>query len=617
MPLNVRLVNVEVKDPDSGQMIPAGLLGSDALSTINTAKNQAIGAIEQKGAETIASIPSDYTSLSNEVDDLKSALEYHDKGYYLFTDYAIIQNSYPKSDGTFDYYNNWDRTDYIEIDGNMPIYFINTGRTTDNAWYDSSKQIISRFTIEIGNPAVVTSPQNAKYMVVSNLRSKFFGDIYTSQTCYATKEELNEYTKLPTKDVPVEFTLHTGGYVSRVNLSVYETETKIWTSISVSAGDKYKITAHSQNNDYPAAFGVIENGTTGYIPLFLSGYGVEYNDAEVTIPDTVVTLYVNGDPAVNGISIKKVETLTNTEFQNLIDSIDTDGGRLKCVMRGNSLNIKKKSLKTGKDLVVRMGNSSIGNNLFTFTALFDKNNLGPMNDSFEPEAGMSSLSVNQTDWISPYIVRATQNGNGDHPTDKYYTGGNHRSNNSNEGGGKTATEISKKFLVDGITPVEGEIYNCEAIDIFVVNSVNGYNTSKDDGTGRNILQEKIHFHITADRFDVERVIVPLEEIVIETLFGFQVYYPNSSVVFVGGNKRDPFAISSGLNTGNKKTREIIVSSDFEIKNGIYNIDLGDFSMSSYSFSTYNNKTYSSLIDENTTAFAADEEYYSKGYYEFN
>lgn len=74
MPLNVQLVNAQVKDPQSGQMTPAGLIGSDAISTINTAKNQAIAAVQQKGEETLQSIPDDYTALSNEVDEVKTQL---------------------------------------------------------------------------------------------------------------------------------------------------------------------------------------------------------------------------------------------------------------------------------------------------------------------------------------------------------------------------------------------------------------------------------------------------------------------------------------------------------------------------------------------------------------
>lgn len=85
MPLTVRKFNAQVKDPTSGDMIPAGLLSSDSLEAIEAAETAAVAAvgakqavseaaIELKGATTLASIPADYTTLDNEVDDLKTQI---------------------------------------------------------------------------------------------------------------------------------------------------------------------------------------------------------------------------------------------------------------------------------------------------------------------------------------------------------------------------------------------------------------------------------------------------------------------------------------------------------------------------------------------------------------
>lgn len=74
MSLKLRKVNAEVRDPESEEMIPAGLLGSDALSTIEQAKEDAIEAVEDKGAETLESIPDDYSALSGSVGDLKTQI---------------------------------------------------------------------------------------------------------------------------------------------------------------------------------------------------------------------------------------------------------------------------------------------------------------------------------------------------------------------------------------------------------------------------------------------------------------------------------------------------------------------------------------------------------------
>ena len=129
----------------------------------------------------------------SDVNELKNAIGYFQGGKILYFDYEIIPNSYPAPDGTFPSYNGWDRTGYIEIP-NQPIYINNpSNRTQDNEWYDANKQPLSRFAIDVGEPTVLTPPANAKYMVISNWRSQFFGEIYTSQTYYATKEDLTKY----------------------------------------------------------------------------------------------------------------------------------------------------------------------------------------------------------------------------------------------------------------------------------------------------------------------------------------------------------------------------------------------------------------------------------------
>ena len=75
MPLTVRKFNAQIKDPQSGQMVPAGLLSSDSLQAIEAAEAAAITEIQQKGAQTKADIPDDYTELSESVGELKTQLD--------------------------------------------------------------------------------------------------------------------------------------------------------------------------------------------------------------------------------------------------------------------------------------------------------------------------------------------------------------------------------------------------------------------------------------------------------------------------------------------------------------------------------------------------------------
>lgn len=61
-----------------GEFVSINSIGEETtaqqVSEINSAGAEQIAAVQQKGEQTIASIPSDYTNLSNEVDDLKSTI---------------------------------------------------------------------------------------------------------------------------------------------------------------------------------------------------------------------------------------------------------------------------------------------------------------------------------------------------------------------------------------------------------------------------------------------------------------------------------------------------------------------------------------------------------------
>lgn len=97
MPLTVRKFNAQVKDPQSGQMVPAGLLSSDSLQAIETAETAAITEIQQKGAQTRESIPDDYTELSDSVDELKTQL---DKRWDIYLNASDDVTRMPLTQGT-------------------------------------------------------------------------------------------------------------------------------------------------------------------------------------------------------------------------------------------------------------------------------------------------------------------------------------------------------------------------------------------------------------------------------------------------------------------------------------------------------------------------------------
>lgn len=60
MAITVRKYEAQVKDPATGNMIPAGLLSSDSLAAINTAKNKAVSLVTEVGVNVSEAIQKSY-----------------------------------------------------------------------------------------------------------------------------------------------------------------------------------------------------------------------------------------------------------------------------------------------------------------------------------------------------------------------------------------------------------------------------------------------------------------------------------------------------------------------------------------------------------------------------
>ena len=117
--------------------------------------------------------------LADGVTDLKADLVNIQDGYHLLTGYSLVENEYPNTSGGFTPQNNWLRTDYLEITGGEDVYFNNPSRaSSDNVWYDASKNYISRSTVPIGDFESITAPATAKYLIASNSASDFYKAIY-------------------------------------------------------------------------------------------------------------------------------------------------------------------------------------------------------------------------------------------------------------------------------------------------------------------------------------------------------------------------------------------------------------------------------------------------------
>ncbi len=243
---------------------------------------------------------------------------------------------------------------------------------------------------------------------------------------------------------------------------------------------------------------------------------------------------------------------------------------------------------------------------------------GPNNlfDFYEFSKDDGILLTNPTDYLMAIKLRVENDADGDNINSHFFTGGNHGHDNRMSGS-KTATIENLLFRVDGkeVSSFSGW---CDQLVVEFDALVNAYNTTKEDGTGRNAI--KIHYTLVmkSDCVDFKIDVEALEDVVIERYCGVGFYLPDSTIQFVGG-KSGKYAITDMVNSESLSATEIIGETDrLQIRCSIENEGLGTFTNNNvnYSaFSTRDNKAYFMLISHDT-AFAEGEHCYLRGSYSF-
>ena len=122
---------------------------------------------------------------------------------------------------------------------------------------------------------------------------------------------------------------------------------------------------------------------------------------------------------------------------------------------------------------------------------------------------------------SPLIIYAVNNIDGDMDWNVHFTGGWHGYNNDATGT-PTARSVSIDLYCDGALMQDGT-YSCDEVVIKSVNNVQANNTKKQDGSGREVLQEEMYYIFKNGRMYVSNTITALEEINLSRWYGMQIY----------------------------------------------------------------------------------------------
>lgn len=253
------------------------------------------------------------------------------------------------------------------------------------------------------------------------------------------------------------------------------------------------------------------------------------------------------------------------------------------------------------------------NNLFDFHSwtVFDENG----RDTFS--------AVNDSDCFSPYVVFVNDRAAGDNLYTFDFTGGNH--DYSNRDGEKSPTATSEYVVVY----VDGEYkssYSGEAqkLEILVSNLVQGTNTKRENGAGKNVLREQITLSFDGKVWSVKTKITALDDITIRRYYGYclsaeafgdrvEYLYPDRKSYNHFYNFYDSDSTTKNCNgmylSGGKVDVRMRLSE---------NTDTGTNNTSTYSafFTEYGKMYFNIIYGNNPKIMAKDETFEIGGSYEF-
>ena len=272
-----------------------------------------------------------------------------------------------------------------------------------------------------------------------------------------------------------------------------------------------------------------------------------------------------------------------------------------------------------KDIVVTM--QKFGGN-----DLFDIKSVDTITKSADPAtAERTRIWSNPSDAFSPYVVAAVNNIDGDSQT-VTFTGGQHQYNNTGSGSTPTARTVSISFYADKREVSDGETGNATHFHIVWENRVQGYNTKKSDGTGREILKVIHTADFNGEDIKVSTNIYPLEDVKMTTFYGFQFYagslYPDIRYFDSANRLVNTIDGSSSLSSSGD-----LVGYSFQaanITNGdcaqvsidpLFDLGKRDYATGQNAMFVSYNKVYFSIV-RNETSMSSGSLYSLKGAYKF-
>ena len=316
--------------------------------------------------------------------------------------------------------------------------------------------------------------------------------------------------------------------------------------------------------------------------------------------------YTNIESAVEEPDFSKLKLVTNKTLEKIITKPN------KVVLNGTDITIQF-PFNDSYELKVMIG-QTCANNVMNFKKIY----------KVDTKTGVETLTDSYgTDWLAPIIVGSINNADGDRPYGSgYYCSGNHDFNNGDTGSSKNARCENIKFYIDGKrqTQYNG---NCENVKITWDTYIQGYNTQKADGTGREIIKEHYIIEFHDGKFNVENEINALEDIIIKDYYGLQCSCPSifaDKVHFEIDNHLGMFPITDS--NPHKKNISTVTCIKGDDRLEMYldrNYGLGKYGSNAHDydcFTTVWNKIYFVLVKGKDLTITQGNKVGWRGYYRF-
>lgn len=290
--------------------------------------------------------------------------------------------------------------------------------------------------------------------------------------------------------------------------------------------------------------------------------------------------------------------------------------RMYVIKNGDNIKIRNKYTEN-QDVQVNWGRNG-ANDLFDYQSIsFADNTEEYVSDS----AVFAQAHTSSTDFFGPHKVLALNNVDGDYSGETEFTGGNHAFSGGSKGSPTAETENIKLF-VNGEEQSGFEGY-AETIQITWTNFVQGSNTKKTDGSGREVIEENYKLDFDGETYTVNNSIKFLEDAEWESYYGLQAYYGdfwNDDIIFNDGSEKI-FDSEENNQSQNKETNQIMLRKDSNVLEigidseiGIGNREyLNDTSSGAFNIAN-TKKAYFQLVDGGM--FSEGDIVEFNGYYRF-